>query len=87
MAGFACASLAAWLVSEAPTAALAVASMIAKAAISTRSDRDSASLVLLVIGEFDSFGFWFRFVYLACSISRSARFAPSPASLRVCYFD
>jgi hypothetical protein len=75
------------LVSEAPTAALAVARMIANAAMRTRSDRDSASLVLLVIGEFDSFGFWFRFVYLACSISRPACAAPSSASLRVCYFD
>ncbi len=39
-----------WVVSEAPIAALAVASTIARAATSTRSDRDNASLVRLVIG-------------------------------------
>ena len=57
-------------------AALAVARMIAKAATSTRSDRDNASLVFLVIGESDSFGFRFRFVYLAWSISLPAFLCP-----------
>src|SRR6478609_7845863 len=50
--------------------------MIANAAINTRSDRDSASLVFFVIGNSTLFGFWFRFVYLAWSISRSAFLCP-----------
>src|ERR1700733_1469353 len=60
--------------------------MIASAAINTRSERDNASLVFFVIWKSGSFGFWFRFVYLAWSISRPAALCPFMASHRVLLF-
>ena len=49
-----------------PMAALAVARKIASAAISTVSEREIASLFfVLIIWKIDSFGSWFRLVYIA----------------------
>ena len=70
-----------------PTAALAVARMMAMAATSTRSDRDNASVCVLIIEKFDSFRLWVSlglsgFVYFASPFR-----APSRLAMRCCYFD
>jgi hypothetical protein len=72
---------------EAPIAALAVARMIASAATSTRSEREIASVVFLVMEIWTRSALGFAGVYLACSNSRLLLRAPSRHSIRICYFD